>query len=143
MSADRLAARGRSYNEDEQAEYDVLHYDLDVSFAPVRRVLEGRATLRVKIRSIASNQLTLRLADSLVVRSAVSDRFGRLFTMRVKEQNLVLVSLPAVVMQDTDFSVTIVYAGVSPRSHPSRRRSSSTCRSRKTTRTWRTTWDFS
>ena len=115
MSADRLAARGRSYSEDEQAEYDVLHYDLDVSFAPVRRVLEGRATLKVKIRSIASNQLTLRLADSLAVRSAVSDRFGRLFTMRVKEQNIVLVSLPATVMQDTDFSVTIAYAGrISP-----------------------------
>ena len=39
--------------------------------------------------------LTLRLADSLVVQSIVSDEFGRLFGLRVKNQNTLVVNLPA------------------------------------------------
>ena len=38
--------------------------------------------------------LTLRLADSLVVQSIVSYEYGRLFGMRVKNQNTLVVNLP-------------------------------------------------
>ena len=38
--------------------------------------------------------LTFRLADPLVVQSIVSYQFGRLFGIRVKNQNTLVVNLP-------------------------------------------------
>jgi hypothetical protein len=110
MSADRLAARGPHYNEDDLAEYDVRHYGLDLTFWPDRRVIEGRATLQITLRTDVS-QLVFRLADSLAVHTVDSDPFGPLFSMRVKGQNLVVVNLPALVLRDTDVTVTIAYQG--------------------------------
>src|SRR5262249_26760107 len=65
----------------------------------------------LKVRSNPTNQLTIRLANTLAVRSVESDRFGRLFNLRVRNQNTLLVSLPALVMPDTDMTVTFVYSG--------------------------------
>ena len=53
----------------------------------------------------------LRLADSLVVRSITSDRFGRLFGFRVNNQNIVVVNLPASLIRDTPLTLTLVYSG--------------------------------
>ena len=110
-SASKLQQRGRFYNEDELAAYDVSHYDVDLIVYPDRLWLEGETTMRLRTKTNPTSQLTVRLADSLVVRSIVSDRFGRMFSLRVKEQNAILVSLPALVMPDTDLSLTIAYAG--------------------------------
>ena len=110
-SAAKLAARGRFYNEDDLVDYDVLDYNIDVRFSPERQWLEGRARLQLKIRSAPSGQLILRLANPLVVQSIVSDRFGRLFSLRVKDQSAVIVSLPALLMPETDLALTIDYGG--------------------------------
>ena len=40
--------------------------------------------MHLRVRAPALGALTLRLADSLVVQSIVSDEFGRLFGIRVK-----------------------------------------------------------
>jgi hypothetical protein len=110
-SAAKLAARGRFYNEDELADYDVLGYDIDLDVSPDRNWLEGRVELRLKTRSPVLNQITLRLANSLVVHSVVSEQFGRLFSLRAQNQNAVLVNLPAAVLSDTELTLTVTYGG--------------------------------
>ena len=55
--------------------------------------------------------MSLRLADSLVVRSITSDRFGRLFGFRVNRQNVVVINLPSTLLQDAELTLTFVYSG--------------------------------
>ncbi len=107
----KLEERGRFYNEDDLSSFDVLDYDIDVTSLPDRAWIEGRARMRIRVRSASLGQLTLKLADSLVVRSIVSDTFGRLFNLRVTNQNTVLVNLPTLMMQDTETVLTITYSG--------------------------------
>ena len=110
-SAEKLSTRGRFYSEDDQVGYDVLDYDIDTRFTPTRQWIDGRTTIHLKVRGQPSGQLMLRLANSLVVQSIVSDRFGRLFSLRIKNQNTVVVNMPALLMEDTDLTLTIAYAG--------------------------------
>jgi Peptidase family M1 domain len=106
----KLEARGRFYNEDDLAGYDVLDHEVDVAFTPERRWLEGRATLRLRTRAFLG-QITLRLAQPLVVQSVYSSDFGRLFHLRVRNQDTVLVNLPAGLPPDVVVALTVVYAG--------------------------------
>ena len=110
-STERLAVRGRFYSEDDLAAYDVLGYDIDLDIAPDRNFLNGRAKIRLKTKAPLANQITLRLADSLVVQSVVSEEFGRLFNLRAQHQNAVIVNLPASVLRDTEMTLTVVYSG--------------------------------
>ena len=110
-SAEKLASRGRFYDEDALAAYDILHYDIDLGVQPDRLWIDGTTTMRLRMKVSVANQLTLRLADSLVVHSIVSDRYGRLFSLRSKGQNAVLVNLPVSVVAGTELSLTIEYAG--------------------------------
>ncbi|MGE5243709.1 MAG: M1 family aminopeptidase [Betaproteobacteria bacterium] len=106
-----LVTVGRSYNEDDLADYDVLDYDIDAAFTPDRQWIDGRARLRLKVRAASVNALTLRLANSLTVRSLVSDQFGRLFGLRIRGQNSFVVNLPATIPQGTELTLTIAYNG--------------------------------
>ncbi len=119
-SADKLASRGRFYDEDALAPYDVIDYDLDLAVQPERLWLEGRAQMRIKVRTALAGQITLKLAESLVIHSVVSDRLGRLFTLRAKGQNTVLVNLPVSVMRDEELTLTIGYGGRLPPQSPDR-----------------------
>ena len=110
-SKSKLASRGRFYNEDDLAPFDVLHYDIDVTSLPDRQWIEGRAALRLRVRTPGLTQLNLRLADSLVVRSVASPLFGRLFNLRVTNTSTVLVNLPSPQAQGSELTVTIEYAG--------------------------------
>ena len=110
-SKEKLAQRGRFYSEDDSAPYDVLDYDIDVALSPDRQWLDGRARLLLKVRAPALNTLTLRLADPLVVLSIVSEQFGPLFGIRVKNQNSIVVSLPETVARDRVLALTVHYAG--------------------------------
>ncbi len=107
----KLSSRGRFFNEDNLAEYDVLDYTLDVTFSPDREWLDGRARLRIRIRAFALAALTLRLADDFNVSSITSDRHGRLMFLRVRNQNDVVVNLPTAVSRDVELTLTIAYAG--------------------------------
>lgn len=110
-SRQRTAARGRFYNEDELVDYDILDYNIDVTVLPDRRWVEGRARLRLKVRSYMLGTLTLKLAESLVVQSIVSGEYGRLFGIRVKNQNSIVINLPGTVPRDQVMTVTVAYAG--------------------------------
>ena len=106
----RLAARGPFYDEDDEADYDVLDYNVDVSFAPDRLWFDGRTRLRLRVRAFALSSLTLRLARSFAVRSVATDE-GRLLFLRVRNQDSLVVNLPGTFTRDTEFSLTITYVG--------------------------------
>ena len=110
-SEDALARRGPTYSDDDNREYDVLDYNIDLAYSPGRQFLDGVATVRVRVRAATLATISLRLADPLVVRSIISDRFGRLFSFRVNRQNVVVINLPATMLQDAELALTIVYSG--------------------------------
>src|SRR5262249_20455193 len=107
----KLATHGRFYNEDDLVDYDVLDYDIDVASIPDRQWIEGRARLFIKVRSFYVNTITIKLADSLQVHSIVSAEFGRLFGVRIKNQNTVIVNLPAALTKDSTLTLTVSYSG--------------------------------
>ena len=116
-SAERVASYGRFYNEDDLVEYDILDHDIDLVVDPERQWIEGRATVRLETRAPLLNQITMALAETLVVRSVVSDEYGWLFSVRVKNQNTLLVSLPMPLARETQITLRIAYGGrLSPQS---------------------------
>ena len=119
-SLQRIARSGRFYNDDDLAEYDILDYDLDLSFTPERQWVEGLARVRLKIKAPLVGTLTMRLAEPLALQSIVSDRFGRLLSIRVKNQNSIVINLPTGVPRDTEMELTIGYAGRLPPQDPER-----------------------
>ncbi len=110
-SEEKLASRGRFYNENSLVDFDVLDYDLNVAIDPDRRFLNGVEHLKVRVSAPSTGRIVLRLANPLVARSVVSDEFGRLFAVRVRGQNSIIVNLPTVVVQDTELGFTIEYSG--------------------------------
>jgi hypothetical protein len=110
-SEETLARRGPSYSDDDSREYDVIDYNIDLTVSPGRPWLDGVASVRVRVRAPTLATVSLRLADSLVVRSITSDRFGRLFGFRVNRQNVVVINLPAALPQDALLTLTLVYGG--------------------------------
>jgi hypothetical protein len=110
-SKQKLLSRGRFYNEDDLVEYDILDYDIEVAASPDRMWIDGRARLHIKVRAYALGALTLRLANTLTVGSIVSYEYGRLFGIRVKNQNTLVVNLPTTLVRDSQMTVTITYSG--------------------------------
>ena len=110
-SASQLALRGRFYSEDALADYDVDHHDIDVRVTPAREWIEGTARLRAVIRRQQASTLTLRLAESLVVRSVVAKGHGRLMHLRVVGQNNLIVTLPAPAKRGEIVELEVRYGG--------------------------------
>jgi len=98
-------------DEDDGSQFDVRHYDIDLSVTPDRRWIEGRARMTVRVRAAEVRSLTLQLAESLAVQSVVSAEYGRLFSLRVKDQNSLVVSLPATLLRGAELTLTVSYAG--------------------------------
>jgi hypothetical protein len=110
-SKEKLATRGRFYNEDDLAPYDVLDYEIEINAIPDRLWIDGVATMRLRVAAPTLSQLNVRLADSLVVRSITSRQFGRLLGIRVANQNTVMINLPVLLLQDTEIELTMTYGG--------------------------------
>ncbi|MCU0249924.1 MAG: hypothetical protein MUE61_06935 [Vicinamibacterales bacterium] len=108
-SAARLAAGG--VDEDERAAFNITHYELDVAFDPARQWLDGRALLHLRVRAGAVNNLTLRLAENLTVRSIYSKEFGRLLSLRVRGQNNIIVNLNGYATRGTEIVLDVAYSG--------------------------------
>jgi len=107
----RLAARGRFYDEDDRASYDILDYNIDVRFSPDRLFLDGQARLRIRVRADGLSSFSLRLANALVPRAVSSSVHGRLLYLRVRNQDRLVVSLPAQAERGDEFTVSVHYAG--------------------------------
>ena len=110
-SETRLATRGRFFNEDDLADYDVVHYDLATSFAPDRMWIDATARLTIRTRAPAITTMTMRLAEPLVVRSVSSPQFGRLLQLRVVGQNSLLIGFPGTIVGGTEFVLDLQYSG--------------------------------
>jgi len=56
-STEKIAARGRFYDEDTDAVYDVQHYGLDLSFDPARSWVSGHGRLRIRLLNSGAQSL--------------------------------------------------------------------------------------
>jgi hypothetical protein len=110
-SSEKLATQSRFYDEDRLADYEVLDYNLDVSFVPDRMWINGRARLEIVTKAPSLAALTLRLAEPLSVRAVVSNELGRLLAIRVRNQNSVVVNLPSTVTKGMRLTLTVLYNG--------------------------------
>jgi hypothetical protein len=110
-SPQKLASRGRFYDEDDLTDFDVLDHQIDVTVSPERQFIEGRARMRVRIRAYALATLTIRLADPLTVTGVASAEHGRLLHLRVKNQNSIVVNLPTSMARGSEMTLLIVYSG--------------------------------
>ena len=111
-SKEHQTTYGQFFSEDEQSDYAVLNYNVDVAFNPARRAMDARAQISLVTRARSgTNNLTVRLADSLSVRSVYSNLFGRLLFVRVRNQNSLVLNLPSVVTSGVPMTLTIEYGG--------------------------------
>jgi hypothetical protein len=110
-SPQKLASRGRFYDEDDLSDYDVLDHQIDATISPDREFIEGRARMRIRVRSYALAALTVRLADPLVVTGIASLEHGRLLHLRVKNQNSIVINLPVTMPRDSEINLVVVYSG--------------------------------
>src|SRR5688572_30643573 len=76
-SAERAEVFERVFADDDYRDYDVLDYNIEATVSPGREFIEGRARLRLRVRSTVLSSLTLRLADSLAVTGIASPDYGR------------------------------------------------------------------
>ena len=113
-SAEKLAARGRYYNEDDLVDYDILAHDLETTIIPEKETVEGDARIKLKIRSGAVATINLRLAEQLSVSGVFSPNYGRLLHLRVVNQNSLIVSLPRTLTRGEELWLNIRYAGRMP-----------------------------
>jgi hypothetical protein len=113
-SAEKLATRGRFYNEDDLVDYDLLAHDLEVTIVPDQETIRGNARLKLKIRAAAVATINLRLAEELHVSGVYSPAYGRLLHLRVVNQNTLIVSLPTPAVHDTELWLNVLYSGKLP-----------------------------
>jgi hypothetical protein len=110
-SAEKLAARGRFYSEDDLVDYDILSYDIEAAFTPDRQWVSGNAGITVKVRAHQLSTMTLRLAESLAVRGVYSPELGRLLHLRVVGQHTLIVNLPVLAPRDAEIRLNVIYSG--------------------------------
>ncbi len=110
-SKSTLERRGLAYNEDDQTEFDVAAYEIDVDVDPERSTLKGRAQVTITSKVPVLGAFTLRLAESLTVTSVTSVELGRLLFLRVRNQNGLLVNLPRLLPQGASLTLTVTYNG--------------------------------
>ncbi len=111
-SAEKLATRGsRFFSEDDSRDYDVTNYDLEADFSPDRLWIDGKTKVSLTVTAPVISSLTLRIADTLVVRSVFSAELGRLMYLRIVGQNAVIVNFPMPVPRGTALGLQVVYGG--------------------------------
>jgi hypothetical protein len=114
------SSRGPTYHEDQLADYDILDYDIDASFAPARAWLEGTVRVKLQVRSYSLSTITMKLNEALALQSVVSERHGRLLAIRVKGQNSFIINLPELLSRDDVVTLRVSYGGRLPPSAPDR-----------------------
>ena len=110
-STSRIASQGRFFDEDAHAAFAVEHTELNLTIDPDRYWLEGVARIRLRVKESAVNTLTLRLAESLTINGIYSPEFGRLLSLRVRNQANVVVTLPAFAIRGTEITLLVSYSG--------------------------------
>jgi hypothetical protein len=119
-SRQKLATRGPFFSEDDSNELDVVNYDIDASLDPRREWIDGKATMLLTARRGPVSSLVLSLAESLVVRSVLSRRFGHLMALRVSGQDDIIINLPQSLRPDELLDLEFTYSGRLPAVPPER-----------------------
>ena len=119
-SKEKLAMRGPFFSEDDNADFDIVNYDIDASFDPRREWIEGRATLLLTARRAPVSSLILDLAVPLTVRSVLSRRHGYLMALRVSGQEDIIINLPQPLQPDELLDIEFTYGGRLPAIPPER-----------------------
>ena len=109
-SVNKIALRGRFFNDDFLRDYDVSDYNIEAAINPVRQTIQARARLAIRTRASMST-VQLRLAETVGVTSVTSIEFGPLLHLRLRGQNMVLVNLPRLLPPDSDLTLIINYTG--------------------------------
>ncbi|MGE3578676.1 MAG: M1 family metallopeptidase [Vicinamibacterales bacterium] len=110
-SVEKEQQRGVSYNEDALNEIAVLDYDVDATIDPGREFIDARARLRIRVQAAGVAAINIRLAEPLVVTSAVSPQYGPLVHLRVRGRDSVILNLPVVLQRGSEFVVAVNYSG--------------------------------
>jgi hypothetical protein len=119
-SKEKLATRGPFFSEEDHADFDIVHYDIDASFDPRREWVDGKATLMVTPRRGSISSLILSLAEPLTVRSVTSRRLGYLMALRVSGQEDIIINLPQPLKPDELLDLELTYSGRLPAIPPDR-----------------------
>jgi len=109
-SVNKIALRGRFFNDDFLRDYDVSDYNIEAAINPTRQTIQARARLAIRTRASMST-VQLRLAETVGVTSVTSIEFGPLLHLRLRGQNMVLVNLPRLLPPDSDLTLIINYTG--------------------------------
>ena len=110
-SAERMATRGESFDEDNFRDYDVLDYNIDAIVSPESKSIDGLARIRVRVRAPSLSALTLRLSDTFTVTGVASAARGRLLYFRVRNQDSIIVNLPGTLARDAELTLVVAYKG--------------------------------
>ena len=107
----RRSGPDTSYDAAATADYYATAYDVQASFSPERATIEGRTRMTLRVRAPSLSTVTLRLADSLTVRSVVAEGFGRVLFFRVRNHNSIVVNLPTPASEGVEMTLAVSYAG--------------------------------
>ena len=110
-SKSHLARYTRFYSDDDRLDYRVESYGVDVRFDPAQLTIAGQTSLNIEVAASSVNVLTLRLADSLAVRSVVSAEFGRMLSVRVRHRDSIVVDLPRTLARGARLHLLVAYSG--------------------------------
>jgi len=109
-SVNKIALRGRFFNDDFLRDYDVSDYNIEAAINPVRQSIQARARLAIRTRASMST-VQLRLAETVGVTGVTSIEFGPLLHLRLRGQNMLLINLPRLLPPDSDLTLIINYTG--------------------------------
>ncbi|MBM3776949.1 MAG: M1 family metallopeptidase [Acidimicrobiia bacterium] len=110
-SEETLRRRGPSYDEDELADFEVTHYEIDATIDPQRQEVTARAELHVHAKAEYVSTLSLRLAEGLRVTSVTSPELGRLLHVRVRTRDTIILNLPMALRRGSEMSLVVEYEG--------------------------------
>lgn len=113
-SPSKIATRGRFYSEDDDRVFDVEHYELNVRFNPERNLINGTATMRIRLLHHDTDTITLKLAEPLDVTSLTSPAYGRLLHLRIVGQDSLIISFPEPQPVGKTLTLSLTYAGRLP-----------------------------
>ncbi len=99
------------YSEDDGRAADIVEHDLRVRVDPSRESIAGEDTLRIEMLA-ATSTLRLKLDDALRVESVSSPQVGRHLFFRVRNQDMLMVSLGSLSGTVGEIRLTVRYSGV-------------------------------
>ena len=125
-SARHRLSKGIYFDDRDTAAIDVLDYDVRATFEPagVRQEslssraqlegcrIDGTTRLALRVTNLNLNFFLLQLDDALYVNAVRSQELGPLTFFRMTGRDTIVIHLPYSLAVDTEFTVTIIYAGL-------------------------------